>query len=286
MRTRFFALAICVTVALSGCANTASQSAASTAQATKSSDSQTNAVNPSYLFAIIAATGTTVSGKPRQGEDERFTLTLDAVDSVTEFADRPLRSASVLSPEAFVSSWSTWFADSPPNAVLTFAGKAGNAPQSIVVTLSEPSFEAYGNKIVFTATRTYRTVEPSEKGQDWKRPVTPLSFTDASLFIDNSGDSQAGPLVAALQQSMQEFVFAPNDANTWDAAEAAMSAILTSSWKQGTLTGATAAQAFSVNCEPSADEVLNGYLPCKVTMQLTNGGTYSTIITQTWGSSG
>ena len=87
------------------------------------SSAPAQAANPSYLFTVQAAAGSTSPGQTSKGEDERFTLTLRGVDPVTKFADRPLRAASVISPAALVSNWDSWFADSPPNAVLTFAGR-------------------------------------------------------------------------------------------------------------------------------------------------------------------
>ena len=171
------------------------------------SSAPAQAANPSYLFTVQAVAGSTVLGQTSKGEDERFTLTMRGVDPVTKFADRPLRAASVISPAALVSNWNSWFADSPPNAVLTFAGHAGEAPQSIVVTLTKPRYERAGHTLTFTASRTYRTVEPSEKGKGWKRPATPRTFTSVSLFIDDAGDSQTGALTAQLQQAMQQYVF-------------------------------------------------------------------------------
>jgi hypothetical protein len=250
------------------------------------SSAPAQAANPSYLFTVQAVAGSTVLGQTSKGEDERFTLTMRGVDPVTKFADRPLRAASVISPAALVSNWDSWFADSPPNAVLTFAGRAGEAPQSIVVTLTKPRYERAGHTLTFTASRTYRTVEPSEKGKGWKRPATPRTFTSVSLFIDDAGDSQTGALTAQLQQAMQQYVFQPNNSSTWAAVASAMSSILTTAWQQGSLMGPTAASAFTVNCQPSAQQILNGYLSCAVSMQLASGENYTTTLTQMMATSG
>ena len=287
MRTRFITLLLCLPVALSGCAYMDNPVSAPTAHTQQTPVALTQVENPSYLFSVVAAAGSTVSGKTSHGEDERFTLTMSGVDAVTKFADRPLRAASVLSPQELVSSWSSWFADSPPNAVLTFAGRAGMAPESIVVTLTEPTYEATGRTLTFTALRTYRTAEPSEKDKDWKRPATPRAFTMASLFIDDAGGSQAAPLVAALQQTMQQYVFSPNTMSTWAAVASAMSTVLTQAWQAGTLMGPTAATAFAVDCQAlSAQQILNGFLSCSVSMQLASGQNYSTTLTQQMATSG
>lgn len=287
MRISFLTLLLCVPLALSGCTYMDSPDSEPKVHTQESPVTVDKAENPSYLFAVVAAAGSTVPGQPTKGEDERFTLTLGGVDAVTKFADRPLRAASVLSPQELDSNWSSWFADSPPNAVLTFAGRAGMAPQSIVVTLTDPRYEAVGRNLIFTAVRTYRTVEPSDKDKDWKRPATPRTFTVASLFIDDAGDTQAAPLVAALQQTMQQYVFSPNDASTWAAVASAMSTVLTQAWQAGTLMGPTAATAFAVDCQAlSAQPILNGYLSCSVSMQLASGQNYFTTLTQQMAASG
>jgi hypothetical protein len=244
------------------------------------------AATPSYLFTVEAAAGSTASVRPAQGEDERFTITMRGVEPVTKFADRPFRSASVMSPAALVSNWDAWFADSPPNAVLSFVGGTSQAPQSIVVTLTRPRFDNVGRTLTFTASRTYRTLDPSQKGKNWKRPATPRAFTGASLFIDDAGSSVTDSLVAQMQQTMQNYVFQPNDQSTWSAVQSALSGVLTQAWQQGTLMGPTASTAFSVSCAPTSLQILNGYLSCSVSMQLSGGSNYSTTLTQQMAASG
>ena len=245
------------------------------------------AASPAYLFAVQAVNGSTSTVSAAKGENERFTLTLRGVDPVTKFADRPFRSASVMSPTALVSNWSAWFASSPPNAVLTYTGAAGAAPQSIVVTLTRPRYEKDGRSLTFTATRTYRSLDPLNKGTNWVRPATPRTFVGASLFIDDAGSSTTDSLTAAMQQAMQAYVFAPNDGQTWSAVQSALSGILTTAWQQGILMGPTASQAFTVSCQmTSAQQVLNGYLDCSVSMQLAGGTNFSTTLTQSMQASG
>ena len=171
--------------------------------------------------------------------------------------------------------------------MLTYSAGAGKAPQSIVVTLARPRIDSTGRVLTFTATRTYRTFDQSQKAKSLIRPVTPRTFSSASLFIDDAGDSQAAALVAQLQQGMQQYVFSPNNASTWAAVASALSTILTQAWQQGTLMGPTAATAFTVNCQAmSAQQILNGYLSCAITMQLASGQNYSTILTQMMAASG
>lgn len=60
------------------------------------------------------------------------------------------------------------------------------------------------------------------------------------------------------------YVFEPNDANTWMSVKSMISSFLTSVWKQGGLQGASAADAFSVDCglgtTMTAEDILNGFM--------------------------
>jgi phage tail sheath protein FI len=85
---------------------------------------------------------------------------------------------------------------------------------------------------------------------------------------------------------MQQYVFSPNNASTWAAVASSMSSILTTAWQQGTLMGPTAASAFTVSCQPNAQQILNGYLSCAVSMQLASGENYTTTLTQIMATSG
>jgi phage tail sheath protein FI len=68
----------------------------------------------------------------------------------------------------------------------------------------------------------------------------------------------------------QAYVFQPNDQNTWSAVTSMISSFLTSVWKEGGLQGATATQAFSVNCglgtTMTSGDILNGMM--NVTVQV------------------
>lgn len=245
------------------------------------------AATPSFLFTVQAAAGSTVPGRSATGEDERFTLTLHGVAPVTKFADRPFRAASVISPVALVANWDAWFAASAPNAVLTYADSSRKTPQSIVVTLAHPRYNSTGSTLTFTATRTYRTMDPSQKAKDWQRPATPRSFSGASLFIDDAGSSVTDGITASLHQAMQQYVFSPNNAATWAAVQAALSTVLTQDWQQGKLMGPTASQAFTVNCQTfTAQQILNGFLNCTVSMTLAGGSTFTTTLSQQQATSG
>lgn len=141
---------------------------------------------PSYLFTVEASEGTTTILTPR-GSTERMRITLDGVEPVTMFADRPMRDARLISPAALTTHWPTWFADSPPNAVMTWSAGAGKAPASFVITVTGVDYDARTRQLTFTAERDPRQHDPAEKGRNWQRRTTPATFAEASLFIDNAG---------------------------------------------------------------------------------------------------
>lgn len=187
------AIAIVLVAVISGCTPTVDGASPSTGMTEANlvpelaELASTQGSSEQFLFTLQAASGATVDAQALDGEDERFTLRLSGVDPVTKFSDRPFRDAMVMSVDDLVSSWASWFADSPPNAVLTYDAGAGLAPQSIVVTLTEPEWNLDTSTITFTAVRIYRTTDPNETVAGWIRPKTPAIFTTASLFIDNVG---------------------------------------------------------------------------------------------------
>lgn len=77
-----------------------------------------------------------------------------------------------------------------------------------------------------------------------------------------------------LEQSCKlaahSYVFQPNVKNTWEAVKAMIGGFLTTIWKEGGLMGASAADAFSVECglgsTMTADDILNGFM--KVTVKV------------------
>jgi hypothetical protein len=137
------------------------------------------------LFTVQAANGTTKSLKAAVTEDERFRLTLTGVDPVTKFANRPFRDATLITPEALDANWDAWFAGDPPNAVLTYL-RPGQAPGSMVVALTNPTYSVATRSLSFTATREARKHDPIEKGANWQQLTTPSAMQSVSLFIDLS----------------------------------------------------------------------------------------------------
>lgn len=76
----------------------------------------------------------------------------------------------------------------------------------------------------------------------------------------------------SIKNALNQFVFAPNDGQTWTAVVSMVSGFLQTVWAQGGLMGATPADAFSVECgvgsTMSAQEVLDGWMIVQVTLQL------------------
>lgn len=84
---------------------------------------------------------------------------------------------------------------------------------------------------------------------DWRY----LSVRRTMIFLEQS-----------CKLAAQAYVFEPNTKNTWEAVKSMISSFLTSIWKQGGLQGATAADAFSVECglgsTMTAQDVLLGFM--------------------------
>ncbi|GGB79248.1 hypothetical protein GCM10007424_19260 [Flavobacterium suaedae] len=91
--------------------------------------------------------------------------------------------------------------------------------------------------------------------QDWRY----LSVRRTVTFLEQS-----------CKQAAHPYVFQPNVKNTWEAVKAMIGSFLTSIWKEGGLQGATAADAFSVDCglgsTMTSEDILNGFM--KVTVKV------------------
>lgn len=76
----------------------------------------------------------------------------------------------------------------------------------------------------------------------------------------------------SISQALQQFVFAPNNGDTWSTVTEAISSFLTGLWQAGGLMGAKASDAFKVSCGVPATmsglDVLNGYMIVNVAVSL------------------
>ena len=75
-----------------------------------------------------------------------------------------------------------------------------------------------------------------------------------------------------IKAALDRFVFAANDGNTWVSVTSMVSGFLQGLWSQGGLMGATAQEAFSVECglgsTMTGQDVLEGYMIVQVTLQM------------------
>ncbi len=76
----------------------------------------------------------------------------------------------------------------------------------------------------------------------------------------------------SLKNALDPFVFAANDGNTWVTVVSMCSSFLQTLWSQGGLMGATASEAFSVECglgsTMTPTDILEGYMIVQVTLQM------------------
>ena len=79
-------------------------------------------------------------------------------------------------------------------------------------------------------------------------------------------------LEQSIKVALTQFVFAPNDGNTWSTVTAMVSSFLQGFWSSGGLMGATPAEAFSVTCglgsTMTAQDILEGYMRVQVVLQM------------------
>ncbi|MGB3182446.1 MAG: phage tail sheath C-terminal domain-containing protein [Cyclobacteriaceae bacterium] len=78
----------------------------------------------------------------------------------------------------------------------------------------------------------------------------------------------------SLKLALHNYVYSPNDANTWQAVMSMASDFLTNLWKSGALQGATPQDAFSVTCglgkNMTAQDILDGLLRLTVKLAITH----------------
>ena len=94
--------------------------------------------------------------------------------------------------------------------------------------------------------------------------------------------------VIMLEQSCklaaQAYVFAPNTKNTWEAVKAMIGSFLTTIWKQGGLMGASASDAFSVECglgtTMTGQDILEGFMKVSVQIALVRPAEFIVITFQ------
>ena len=153
----------------------------------------------SYLW-VVNSEGGTITGSGDAG----LTLTLTGVrDYATQFADRPVRHAYVLSTTDFADRWEQWFSLVTPNAVLSFTEPGSPMPASIVLEVTDPVYDKAAGTLVFDAARLHREPDPHPDAVEaiaLPNVPTPATFISGALFIDSAGD-ETPPGAAALESA-------------------------------------------------------------------------------------
>ncbi|QKJ63524.1 phage tail sheath C-terminal domain-containing protein [Flavobacterium sp. M31R6] len=105
--------------------------------------------------------------------------------------------------------------------------------------------------------------------QDWK--YIPVRRT--MIFIEQS-----------CKLAAQAYIFQPNDKNTWEAVKLTIANFLTDVWKQGGLQGASASDAFSVDCglgtTMTGEDILNGYMTISIKVAVAHPAEFILITLQ------
>ncbi|MEO6977291.1 MAG: phage tail sheath C-terminal domain-containing protein [Mucilaginibacter sp.] len=109
-----------------------------------------------------------------------------------------------------------------------------------------------------------RTLDGND--QDWRY----LPVRRTMIFIEQS-----------CKLAAQAYVFQPNVKNTWEAVKSMISSFLTTVWKEGGLMGASASDAFSVECglgtTMTGDDILNGFMNVFVKVAVTHPAEFIVI---------
>ena len=92
---------------------------------------------------------------------------------------------SLLSNEEFFTDWPKTFADGPPTAVLSYDLPGKSQPTNIIVTLTNPQYDAVKRTVVFDAVRViHETIYQNPKANFCPHcHYLLLPFTDATMTI-------------------------------------------------------------------------------------------------------
>ena len=139
----------------------------------------------SWLFVEDAAGGT-ITGP----DDQHLKLKLNKVRKyITAFTDRPIRQADALPNADIFTAWPEMFAGDPPNAVLSYSLPGQQQPLNIVLTLTNPQYDALKRTVSYDAVRILQAtdihLDINPDLAPFQRHKTPKKFGKAALFIDN-----------------------------------------------------------------------------------------------------
>lgn len=152
----------------------------------------------SWLF-VEESGGGTLTGP----DDQHLTLTLTHLRNyVTAFTDRPIRSTTAVPNGLFFQKYPEMFAGDPPNAVLSYSKAHSIQPISLVLTLSNPRYDAKHKTVKYDAVRVKDTAKVQYLGAPYTAPTvhalkTPKVFGPASVFIDSLARSGGIAVITA-----------------------------------------------------------------------------------------
>jgi hypothetical protein len=136
----------------------------------------------SWLFVEDAAGGT-ITGP----DDQHLKLKLNKVRKyITAFTDRPIRQADALPNADFFTAWPEMFAGDPPNAVLSYSLPSQSQPLNIVLTLTNPQYDAIKRTVSYDAVRILQATDIYLDSPDlapFQAHKTPKRFGKATLSI-------------------------------------------------------------------------------------------------------
>jgi hypothetical protein len=138
-----------------------------------------------YLWTIPSASGSLTGPN-----DQHLTLRLVGVRNyLTRFTDRPVRKAYVVSNIDFVRRFKHYFADSNPNAVLSYSLGGKAIPIAIVLELGQPQWDPKSSTLTFAAKRIPHMEDDLPDTTVHIKPrfiPNPPHFYKAGLFIDSA----------------------------------------------------------------------------------------------------
>jgi hypothetical protein len=138
-----------------------------------------------YLWTIPSASGS-LTGP----DDQHLTLRLVGVRNyLTRFTDRPVRKAYVVANVDFVRRFKHYFAESNPNAVLSYSLGGNATPIAIVLQLGPPRWDPKASTLTFTAKRVPHMEDDLPDTTVHIKPrliPNPRHFDKAGLFIDSA----------------------------------------------------------------------------------------------------
>jgi hypothetical protein len=146
----------------------------------------TPAPAPVSWLIVEEAGGGTLTGP----DDQHLTLTLTHLRKhVAAFTDRPIRSTTAVPSGLFFQKYPEMFAGDSPNAVVSYSKAQGMQPTSLVLTLSNPRYNAKHKTVKYDAVRVTETEVLNYQGKPYKAPTmhllkTPRLFGQASKGTD------------------------------------------------------------------------------------------------------